>query len=112
MVGLLVAGGLNRMAFASHPKRHRRRIGAACFKTSTPIRSRRFSRSSSMMRFCSGVRLSTACGDPDPFIAFTYLSTVLLHRSYPRITSDLKYRQKNVSGYAINHQFKYGNSSF
>ena len=22
------------------------------------------------------------------------------------------YRQKNVSGYAINHQFKYGNSSF
>ena len=24
----------------------------------------------------------------------------------------LGYRQKNVSGYAINHQFKYGNSSF
>ena len=42
-----------------------------------------------MMRFCSGVRLSAACGDPDPFIAFTHLSTVLLHRSHSRITSDL-----------------------
>lgn len=53
------------------------------------MRSRLFSRSSPMIRFCSGVRLSAALGESDAFIALTHLSTVLLHRSYSRITSDL-----------------------
>lgn len=64
-------------------------ISAACFKTSTSIRSLRFSRSSSRIRFCSGVRLSAARGEPVAFIDLTHLSTVLLPRPYSSMISRL-----------------------
>ena len=53
------------------------------------MRSLRFSRSSSITRFCSGVRLSAACGDPVASIDLTHLSTALFDRSYSPITSAL-----------------------
>lgn len=64
-------------------------ISAACFKTSTSIRSLRFSRSSSRIRFCSGVRLSAARGEPVAFIDLIHLSTVPLPRSYSSMISRL-----------------------
>ena len=64
-------------------------ISAARFKTSTSIRSLRFSRSSSRIRFCPGVRLSAACGEPVAFIDLIHLSTVLLPRSYSSMISRL-----------------------
>lgn len=53
------------------------------------MRSLRFSRSSSITRFCSGVRPSAACGDPVALIDLTHLSTVLFDRSHSRIASAL-----------------------
>lgn len=57
------------------------------FKASTFMRSLRFSRSSSITRFCSGVRLSAACGDPAALIDLTHLSTALFDRPHSRIAS-------------------------
>ena len=63
--------------------------GAARLKTSTSIRSLRFSRSGSRIRFYSGVRLSAARGEPVSFIDLTRLSTVLLSRSHSSMASRL-----------------------
>ena len=79
-----VAAGVGR-----HRRRFRANIGAACFETSTSMRSRRFSCSSSMMRFCSGARLSAACGEPAASTGSTRLSTVLFDGSCPSTASAL-----------------------
>lgn len=63
--------------------------GAARLKTLTSIRSLRFSRSGSRIRFYSGVRLSAARGEPVSFIDLTRLSTVLLSRSHSSMASRL-----------------------
>lgn len=55
----------------------------------TSIRSLRFSRSGSRIRFYSGVRLSAARGEPVSFIDLTRLSTVLLSRSHSSMASRL-----------------------
>ena len=76
---------LRRYRVAAGVRRHRRHfranIGAACSKTSTSMRSRLFSRSSPMIRFCPGVRLSAARGETDAFIALTHLIYCLCHFS-------------------------------
>ena len=72
-----------------HGPHFRAYTGAACFKTSTSIRSLRFSRSGPRIRFCSGVRLSAARGEPVAFIDLTRLSTVLLPRSHSSMASRL-----------------------
>ena len=70
----------------------RANISAACFKTSTSMRSLRFSRSSSMTLAwsgvrLSGVRLSAAWGDPVAFIDVIHLRTVDLPRSHSAMIS-------------------------
>ena len=72
-----------------HGPHFRAYIGAARFKTSTSIRSLRFSRSSSRIRSCPGVRLSAARGEPAALIDSTHLSTVLLPRPYSSMASRL-----------------------
>lgn len=77
-----VAAGVRRC------HRHfRANVGAACLKTSTSMRSLRFSRSSSMTLAWSGVRLSAAWGDPVAFIDVIHLRTVDLPRSYSAMIS-------------------------
>ena len=56
---------------------------------STSIRSLRFSRSGSRIRFYSGVRLSAVRGEPVAFIGLTRLSTVLLSRPHSSMASRL-----------------------
>lgn len=81
---------LGRHRFFEGPGPHfRAYTGAARLKMSTSIRSLRFSRSGSRIRFCSGVRLSAARGEPIAFIDLTRLSTVLLPRSHSSMASRL-----------------------
>ena len=84
---------LRRYGVAAPVGRHgphfRAYTGAARLKTSTSIRSLRFSRSGSGIRFYSGVRLSAARGEPVAFIDLTRLSTVLLPRSHSSMASRL-----------------------
>lgn len=72
-----------------HGPHFRAYTGAACFKMSTSIRSLRFSRLGSRIRFCSGARLSASRGEPVSFIGLTRLSTVLLPRSHSSMASRL-----------------------
>lgn len=65
------------------------RMPAPLVLMSTAIRSLRFSRSGSRIRFCSGVRLSAARGEPIAFIDLTRLSTVLFPRSHSSMASRL-----------------------
>lgn len=53
------------------------------------MRSLLFSRSNSMILFCSGVLLSAACGEPVALIDLIQRSTVLLPRSYSSMISRL-----------------------
>lgn len=81
---------LGRHRFFGGPGPHfRAYAGAARLKTSTSIRSLRFSRSGSRIRFCSGARLSAARGEPVAFIGLIRLSTVLLSRSHSSLASRL-----------------------
>ena len=81
---------LGRHRFVGGPGPHfRAYTGAARLKMSTSIRSLRFSRSGSRIRFCSRVQLSAARGEPVAFIDLTRLSTVLLPRSYSSMASRL-----------------------
>lgn len=81
---------LGRHRFFEGPGPHfRAYTGAARLKMSTSIRSLRFSRSGSRIRFYSGVRLSAARGEPVAFIGLTRLSTVLLPRSHSSMASRL-----------------------
>ena len=72
-----VAAGVRR-----YHRHFRANVGTACFKTSTSMRSLRFSRSSSMTLVWSGVRLSAAWGNPVAFIDVIHLRTVDLPRPY------------------------------
>lgn len=82
---------LRRYRAAAGVRRYHRHfranISAACFKTSTSMRSLRFSRSSSMTLAWSGVRLSAAWGDPVAFIDVIHLRTVDLPRSHSAMIS-------------------------
>ena len=82
---------LRRYRAAAGVRRYHRHfranISAACFKTSTSMRSLRFSRSSSMTLVWSGVRLSAAWGDPVAFIDVIHLRTVDLPRSHSAMIS-------------------------
>lgn len=82
---------LRRCRAAAGVGRHRRRFrantSAACFSASASVLRRAFPRSSSMRRFCSGVRLSAAAVGPHACTRRIRRSSVDLPRSCSRIAS-------------------------